>query len=63
MKKIIKYFKTLNADDLHFVISRIGGVNTDSNGGCPLPKPTNKPTPNGDWECNVNTWVWVPDLG
>lgn len=63
MKDIIKYLKTLDAESLHFAVSKIGSVHTNVTTGCPMPKPTSHPTPNGDWECNVNTWVWVPDLG
>lgn len=27
------------------------------------PKPTNRPTPNGEWECTSTGWQWVPEIG
>lgn len=60
---MINYLKTLDATDLYFVIQNIGGVHTDSNGGCVPPRPSSHPTPNGDWVCSGNKWVWIPDIG
>lgn len=69
-KEIKAYFQTLSDERKHFVAvamveKALGLPSTQSNnpGGNCGTKPTNSPTPNGEWVCRDNQWVWIAEIG
>lgn len=64
VKEYAKHLLSLQPETLNIVLKEYSGEEVQPQGvQCPQPKPTTKPTPNGEWACKNGEWVWIAGLG